>query len=445
MRTYHWLETTACGLLTAAVTLAGGTNAHAISIRHDVPASEYFALANQFTATGRLDEGGGALCSASLVAPNKVLTAAHCVDGIRGPIDNRADIDLSSAFFKVGSDVGNPDAVRNVTSVAVNNWNGSANGDMAILTLASPINNIAPMQISSLDPSGMVGTMIGYGYHGTGANFNYGDDDLRRGAQNVIDVTGGTNETDFDHPNRSTNSTGSATPLRLEGTTASGDSGGPLIADFGFGPAIVGVLNGGFNPFGQESEYGDISIWAAVQRQANVNFLTNNGLSLVNNPPMNSGDFNNDGSYDCADIDALTSAIAQGTNNSTYDLTGDSLVNDADLTSWLTEAGAENLPTGDSYLRGDMNLDGTVDGQDFLTWNDNKFTSNSAWCSGDVNADGSVDGQDFVIWNDNKFQTADVGRNITWRDNMTTVPEPNAAFMCLLMFGISQSCTRRRR
>ena len=443
MSKHNWFRTLLLGISATTGVLGTWTSAHAISIRHDVPASEYFALANQFTATGRLDEGGGALCSASLVAPDKVLTAAHCVDGIRGPIDNRADINLASTFFKIGSDVGSPDAVRNVTSVAVNNWNGNANGDMAILTLASPINNFAPMQLSSLDPSGLVGTMIGYGYHGTGANFNYGEDDLRRGAQNIIDVTGGTTETDFDHPNGSTNSTGSATPLRLEGTTASGDSGGPLIADFGFGPAIVGVLNGGFNPFGQESEYGDISIWASVRRQANVNFLTNNGLTLINDPPMTTGDFNNDGNYDCSDVDALTAVIAQGTNNATYDLTGDAVVNDADLTAWLAEAGAENLPSGNSYLRGDINLDGTVDGQDFLTWNNNKFTSNNAWCSGDLNADGSVDGQDFVVWNDNKFQTADIARNITLRGHVASVPEPSSMLLSLLAIAATRCCCRR--
>ena len=37
-----------------------------------------------------------------------------------------------------------------------------------------------------------------------------------------------------------------------------------------------------------------------------------------------------------------------------------------------------NLPSGNPYLLGDANLDGTVDGQDFLIWNSNKFQNADA-------------------------------------------------------------------
>ena len=66
-----------------------------------------------------------------------------------------------------------------------------------------------------------------------------------------------------------------------------------------------------------------------------------------------------------------------------------------------------NLPSGNAYLLGDANLDGVVDGQDFIIWNANKFTFTSAWSQGDFNADGTTDGQDFVIWNMFKFQESD--------------------------------------
>ncbi len=77
-----------------------------------------------------------------------------------------------------------------------------------------------------------------------------------------------------------------------------------------------------------------------------------------------------------------------------------------------------NLLSQQPYLLGDANLDGTVDGQDFIDWNSNKFTSIAAWTAGDFNVDGVVDGQDFIIWNNNKFTSAD----------LTAVPEP-AAFL----------------
>ena len=93
-----------------------------------------------------------------------------------------------------------------------------------------------------------------------------------------------------------------------------------------------------------------------------------------------SGDFDNNGDYSCPDVDALVGAIVAGTNDAAFDLTGDGLVNNQDLTAWLAEAGAAELTSGNSYLYGDADLDGIVDGQDFIVWNTNKFSSTAAWC-----------------------------------------------------------------
>jgi hypothetical protein len=125
-------------------------------------------------------------------------------------------------------------------------------------------------------------------------------------------------------------------------------------------------------------------------------------------PPIVDGDFNDDGLYDCLDIDALVAEIAAGTDNTSFDLSGDGLVDVVDRDMWLAEAGAVNLGPGKIYLLGDANLDGFVDGLDFIQWNANKFTSVAEWCAGDFNADGFVDGLDFIIWNANKFQSSDV-------------------------------------
>jgi hypothetical protein len=127
----------------------------------------------------------------------------------------------------------------------------------------------------------------------------------------------------------------------------------------------------------------------------------------------------------------LVSEIAAGTNNLAFDLTGDGAVDDADLTAWLAEAGSTGglTASGNPVLPGDANLDGSVNGQDFVVWNASKFTATAAWCSGDFNADGSVDGQDFVIWNSNKFMTADAA----------AVPEPSSPWALLVgVFGLWQ-------
>ncbi len=126
------------------------------------------------------------------------------------------------------------------------------------------------------------------------------------------------------------------------------------------------------------------------------------------------GDFDSDGDLDCADVDQLTTAIAMGSANLTYDLNGDQRVDLQDLDRWLMLGGAMNLASGNPYLRGDADLDGRVDGADFLVWNQFKFTQNSNWCSGDFNADGFVDGQDFVLWNQNKFQMSDQSVRSPW-------------------------------
>ena len=66
-----------------------------------------------------------------------------------------------------------------------------------------------------------------------------------------------------------------------------------------------------------------------------------------------------------------------------------------DRDQWLADAATEN-GLGSPYKLGDADIDGVVDGQDFIAWNAAKFTSDLLWSKGDFNADGFVDGQDFI-------------------------------------------------
>ena len=147
------------------------------------------------------------------------------------------------------------------------------------------------------------------------------------------------------------------------------------------------------------------------------------------------GDFDGNGAYECADIDALTGVIASGSNDLTYDLTGDGAVNVDDQTAWLAEAATAN-GLGSPYKQGDANLDGTVDVSDFNKWNENKFTDAAQWCNGDFTADGVVDVSDFNAWNGNKFTSSDGGTNV--------VPEPSALAL-VMVAGLSLLGLRRRR
>ena len=144
------------------------------------------------------------------------------------------------------------------------------------------------------------------------------------------------------------------------------------------------------------------------------------------------GDFNNDGMYDCTDIDALTAEVASGANTAGFDLTGDGLVNLADVDEWLAEAGAtdpDGVTGGNAFLRGDADLNGVVDVSDFNIWNTNKFTNTTAWCSGNFTGDQSVDVSDFNVWNGNKFTSS---------NTPGVVPEPAGLAMMLFagLFGI---------
>ncbi|MEM8679361.1 MAG: choice-of-anchor Q domain-containing protein [Planctomycetota bacterium] len=121
-------------------------------------------------------------------------------------------------------------------------------------------------------------------------------------------------------------------------------------------------------------------------------------------------DFDDNGTADCKDVNLLTALIAAGFNDPRYDLNSDAVVDQNDLVAWLAQAGArpEHMAatSGNPFLPSDANLDGVVDGLDFVSWNNFKFTTNANFCDGDFNADGNIDGQDFLIWNGHKFQTS---------------------------------------
>ena len=71
-----------------------------------------------------------------------------------------------------------------------------------------------------------------------------------------------------------------------------------------------------------------------------------------------------------------------------------------------------------SFLPADFNLDGNVDGQDFLIWQRNYAAPNPTFQQGDANGDGLVDTQDIYIWyssygagNGNKNYCSDFNRD----------------------------------
>ncbi len=269
-----------------------------------------------------------------------------------------------------------------------------------------------------------------YGYNGTSTSFNSSivSGNTQNGGVDVSDVyqgyTSGTmSETNSLIGSDENGLPGGSGPIPgLAGGALVGTSAAPVSADIG---ALTALQNGTFghvpNVGGNSFNNGDPAIVGGTDQggltrvndgQADVGAVESNN---VINPPV-TGDFNNDGLFDCVDLTELSNEIAAGTNNPAYDMNGDGVVTNADITDgegtgvglgWLSAGGAANGFTTTGFQRADANLSGGVDGQDFLVWNTFKFTANAdGICVGDFNLDGNVDGQDFLVWNGQKFTSA---------------------------------------
>jgi hypothetical protein len=245
------------------------------------------------------------------------------------------------------------------------------------------------------------------------------------GTSMFVDLAGTTAGTGYDQLNSTGPITLSNSATRLEAKILPGFV--PAAGDIFKVLTTTDTLTGTFGSVILPSLIPHFSLtWKPVQYTARDVILE--VLSVA--PFVADADFNNDGLFNCTDVDALVGDIAAGSNGPLFDLTGDGLVNRADLTNWLAAAGNVNLPNQNSYLDGDANLDGVVDGSDFGIWNSNKFTSVARWCSGDLNADGVVDGSDFGIWNSRKFTSS---------DGSSIIPEPAVAGIacwCLVLAGL---------
>ena len=90
---------------------------------------------------------------------------------------------------------------------------------------------------------------------------------------------------------------------------------------------------------------------------------------------------------------------------------------------------------GSPYKRGDRNLDGFVDGLDFILWNGSKFSESLQWDNADWNGDGFVDGLDLIVWNANKFTSS---------DGVNTVPEPGTGVLAFVALVLLEATNTRR-
>jgi V8-like Glu-specific endopeptidase len=268
---------------------AGASPARAIVI-NDPAAGDLLPNGAGFSSVVSLTSSGGSQwCTGTMISTTAILTAQHCLAGIAGGnvqlttgsgavLESKA---ISGAFTLQGD------------SNAADYLDGT---DIAVVTIASAFATpvTAMRMLSSTSIVGRTATLVGYGRSGVGSTGPTVNDAKRRGAQNVIDhygealdmiptgncalpnpgvvtpyQTANIFSVDFDNPAGTSNSlcgsnVGSdPTMLTEEGSTAAGDSGGPLlIYDATLDEYLIaGVLSGGSSA---GSMYGDLSWWTAI-------------------------------------------------------------------------------------------------------------------------------------------------------------------------------------
>jgi alpha-amylase len=103
---------------------------------------------------------------------------------------------------------------------------------------------------------------------------------------------------------------------------------------------------------------------------------------------LHRGDLNSSGTTDSADIAALYANF----NNWSWlmDLNVDGLVNRDDVETLVTEV-FRTQP-------GDFNVDGSIDGADYVLWRKGLASGSTNYMGGDANFDGTVDAADFAAW-----------------------------------------------
>jgi len=265
-----------------------------------------------------IDVGGGfvGLCTGTLINPRTVIFAAHCVnESAAGDYGAKTGgIPISFGFHQDNLPAiidwlgfGDNPALQYKTSIANALYNveqvwydprstrlgeglGFLEADVALATLDTPTQDIPTWTLLFSPLNGPThATVTGYGNYGNGT---VGDVDLdfrRRVAENVVSFLGSLNDvddvlfgengglpqtlyqTDFDDPKFGTPAANpfdfdvfGGAALAREGSTAPGDSGGPLIIDQQFAiPVVAGVLSGGSRFFLEQppSGYGSTSFY----------------------------------------------------------------------------------------------------------------------------------------------------------------------------------------
>ncbi|RJG55971.1 autotransporter domain-containing protein [Sphingobium terrigena] len=303
-------------LASAAVAAIGlAPAAHAV-VPSDGKSPSDIVDGSDVNGVGIMYRADGFVCTGTLVNPRTVIFAAHCVNDLTSADYGTTNDGVPVAFaFQNNARPGLINWLSNGfqtnTALSVYNVNNIAYhpdsldppalsflyGDVAMATLDTPASDVptwtmlfsalpAPAAISDTTGTGYHVTVTGYGRSGSGTTGQSSGIDFRRKtAENFLGMLGSLDDidaflfgapggytqnlyqTDFDDPTRENPfdfNVFKDDALPNEGSTAPGDSGGPLILDQAFSEkTILGVLSGGSRYFLEQprSAYGGSSFY----------------------------------------------------------------------------------------------------------------------------------------------------------------------------------------
>lgn len=153
---------------------------------------------------------------------------------------------------------------------------------------------------------------------------------------------------------------------------------------------------------------------------------------------LHRGDVDGSDTTDAADVQVIYSHF--GSTDWLYDLNVDGVTDSADVETMVTEVFRSAM--------GDFDLNGAVDGDDFLLWQQGVLTGN-LYTQGDANLDGQVDLEDLAIWRSAfGFQRAPLLAAGSAAAAGAAVPEPSTqslAAILLALFGLNYLTWKQAR